>query len=65
MAPDIPKELHEKVEIFGIEVYLYSTYVTQQILFVIDEDLGHDFCEKLQSPLLTMEVVELVISFVA
>lgn len=65
MAPDIAKELHEKIEVFGIEVILYSACITQQILLVIDEDLCHDFCEKLQPPLLSMEVVELIVSLVA
>lgn len=64
MAPDIAKELHKKIEVLGIEVILYSACITQQIFLVIDEDLGHDFCEKLQAPFLSMEVVELVVSFV-
>lgn len=65
MTPDVAKELHEKIEVFCIKVYLNSACIAQQFFLIINEDLGHDFCEELKPPLLSMEIVELVIAFIA
>lgn len=65
MTPYIAKELHEKMEIVGIEVHPYSICITQQFFLIFDEDLDHNSAEKLKSPLLAMEVIELVIALIA